>query len=112
MGLTAEFALSADFARDAGYFASEGVELIHHRVNGVLEFKNFAFYVYRDLARQIAASHGRSHFSNVSHLSREVSGHGVDGVRKILPSSRHSRDNGLAAEFAVSANLAGYTRHF
>ena len=32
----AEFAFGADFARDAGDFGGEGVELIDHRVDGVL----------------------------------------------------------------------------
>src|SRR6202451_1260815 len=39
----AEQALGADFAGDAGDFRGEAVELIDHRVDGVLELQNFAF---------------------------------------------------------------------
>src|SRR6202043_3549851 len=55
LGLPAELAFGADFARDAGHFGSEGVELIDHRVDGVLELQNFAADVDRDLAREVAA---------------------------------------------------------
>src|SRR5204862_463511 len=49
--LTAELAFGADLARHARHFRGEGVELIHHRVDGVLELKNFALNVHGDLAR-------------------------------------------------------------
>ena len=41
LGLTAEFAFGADFASDAGNFAGEGVELVHHGVDGVLSAREF-----------------------------------------------------------------------
>ena len=40
--LAAELAFGADFARHAGDLRGEGVELIHHRVDGVLQFENLA----------------------------------------------------------------------
>src|SRR5215204_1908551 len=49
--LAAELALGADFARDARHLAGEGVELIDHRVDGVLQFEDFALDVDGDLAR-------------------------------------------------------------
>ena len=54
-GLTAELAFGADFARHAGHFAGEGIELVHHRVDGVFQFENFAADVHRNLIRQVAA---------------------------------------------------------
>ena len=48
--LSAEFSFGADFARHARYFGGECIELIDHRVDGVLEFENFAFHVDRDFA--------------------------------------------------------------
>ena len=68
-GLAAEFAFGADFARHARDFAGERVELIHHRVDGVLQLENFAFHVDRDLARQVAARNGGGDFGDVSHLA-------------------------------------------
>jgi hypothetical protein len=35
-------AFGADLARHAGYFRGKGAELIHHRVDGVLQLENFA----------------------------------------------------------------------
>jgi hypothetical protein len=40
--LAAEFAFGADFARHARHFRSEGAQLIHHGVDGVLELQDFA----------------------------------------------------------------------
>ena len=53
----------------------EGVELVHHGVDGVLQFQNFAFHVDRDLARKVAARHSRGDFGDVAHLGGEVGGH-------------------------------------
>src|SRR6478609_9484943 len=47
------------------------VQLIHHRVDGVFQFENFALHVHRNLARQVAAGHGRRYFRDVSNLGRE-----------------------------------------
>ena len=41
-GLAAELAFGADLARDARHFRGEGVELVHHGVDGVLQLQNFA----------------------------------------------------------------------
>ena len=94
--LSAEFAVGADFARYARHFAGERVELIHHGVDGVLEFENFAFHVDRDLARKIAAGDGGGHFGDIADLAGEVPGHGVDGVGEIFPGSGDARYVGLA----------------
>ena len=42
VGLAAEPAFGADFARDARHFGREGVELIDHRVDGFLQLQDFA----------------------------------------------------------------------
>src|SRR3984893_3855709 len=49
-GLAAQFSFGAHVARHAGYFAGEGVQLVHHGVNGVFEFQNFALHVHCDFA--------------------------------------------------------------
>ena len=110
--LAAELAFGTDFAGHARHFAGECVELIDHRVDGVFEFENFAFHVDRDFARQIAASHGGGHFGDVSDLSRQVAGHGVDGVGEIFPGAGDARHDCLAAELAVGADFASHARHF
>ena len=50
LGLTAEFAFRTDFAGDARHFAGKCIELVHHRVDGVLQFENFSLHIDRDLA--------------------------------------------------------------
>ena len=52
--LAAELAFGADLARDARHFRGEGVELVHHRVDGVLQLEDFAAHVDGDLLRQVA----------------------------------------------------------
>ncbi len=49
-GLAAELAFRADLARHARHLRCEGVQLVHHDVDGFLQFENFALHVDRDLA--------------------------------------------------------------
>ena len=49
VGLAAELAFGADFAGHARHFRGERAELIDHRVDGVLQFEDFAFHVDGDL---------------------------------------------------------------
>ena len=112
LGLAAELAVGADFAGDAGDFAGEGVELIDHGVDGVLEFQDFALHVDGDLARQVAAGHGGGDFGDVADLGGEVAGHGVDGVGEVLPGAGDAGHVGLAAEPAFGADFAGHAGDF
>jgi hypothetical protein len=54
LGLAAELALGADLARHARHLRREAVELVDHRVDGVLEREDLALDLDRDLARQVA----------------------------------------------------------
>ena len=42
LGLAAELALGADLAGDARHLGGEGVQLVDHRVDGVLELEDLA----------------------------------------------------------------------
>src|SRR4029077_4755713 len=75
--LSTKLSVGTDFAGHASDFAGERIELVHHRVDGVFKFENFAFYVDRDLAGQVAAGNGRCHFGDVSDLTGQVPGHRV-----------------------------------
>ena len=110
--LAAELAFGTDFAGHAGYFAGEAVQLVHHCVDGVFEFENFAFHVHRDLARQVSAGDGGGHFGDVAHLRCEVSGHGVYRVGKIFPGTGNARHDSLSAQLAVRADFARDAGHF
>ena len=54
--LAAELAFGADFARHARHFGGKAVELVDHRVDGVLELQDFALHVDGDLAGEVAAA--------------------------------------------------------
>ena len=108
--LTAQLAFGADFARDARDFGGEGVELIHHRVDGVLELEDFALHIHRDLARQVATGDGRGHVGDVPDLGRQVVRHRVDAVGEVLPRAGDTHDVRLAAEAAFGPDLPGHTR--
>ena len=110
--LSAEFALRADLARHAAHFRREGVQLIHHRIDGVLELKNFAFHVYRDLAREVPSRDSCGHIRDVANLSCKVRGHPIDIIREVLPCAGDAGDFRLAAEFALCAHFARHASHF
>src|SRR5204862_301697 len=76
-GLAAEPAFGADLARHAGDFTGEGVELVHHGVDGFLQLQNFAADVHRDLLRQVAAGDGGGDVGDVADLRSQVRRHEV-----------------------------------
>ena len=110
--LAAELAFGADFAGDARHFRGESVELIHHRIDGVLQFQNFAAHVDGDLARKVAARHRGGHLRDVADLVGEVAAHGVHRVGQVLPGAGDAGHDRLAAELAFGADFAGHARHF
>ena len=112
VGLAAELSFGADFAGHAGHFGGERAELIDHRVDGVLQFEDFALDVDGDLLGQVAVGDGLGHVGDVAHLAGQVAGHEVDAVGQVLPGAGHALDVGLAAELAFGADFAGHARHF
>ena len=90
----------------------EGVELVDHRVDGVLQLQNFARHVDGDLARQVAARDGGRHLRDVAHLRGQVAAHRVDRVGQVLPGAGDAGHDRLAAELAFGADLARDARHF
>ena len=110
--LAAELAFGADLARHARHFAGEGVELVHHGIDGVFQLENFAAHVDRDLLRQVARGDGGRDFGDVADLRRQVRGHRVDRVGQVLPGAGNAEHVGLAAEPAFGADLARHARHF
>ena len=89
--LAAELAFGADFARDARHFRSKRIELVDHRVDGVLQFEDFALHVHGDLARQVAARDGGGHFGDVADLRGEVGRQQVDVVGQVFPGAGDAR---------------------
>ena len=110
--LAAELALDADLAGDAGHLAGERVELVDHRVDGVLQLEELALDVDRDLLAQVAVGDRGGHLGDVSHLAGQVAGHQVDVVGEVLPDAADlDRDRRGLAELALGADLAGDPGH-
>ncbi len=110
--LAAELAFGADLAGDAGHFGGEGVELVHHGVDGVLELHDLALDVDGDLLGEVAVGDGGGDLGDVADLGGEVAGHEVDGVGEVLPGAGDALDVGLSAELALGAYFAGHAGHF
>ena len=68
----AELPFRADLAGHAGDFGGEGVELIHHRVDGVLQLQDLALGIDRDLLGQVAVRDRRGDRRDVAHLAGQV----------------------------------------
>src|SRR2546427_3514845 len=111
LSLAAELAVGADLARDVCGLVGKGVELVDHRVDGVLELQDLALNVDRDLLGGVVVGTRGREGADVVYLAREVAGHGVDVVGEVLPRAGDTLDLSLAAELAVGANFARHTRH-
>ena len=112
VGLTAEPAFSTDLARHPGHFAGERVELIHHRVDGFLQLKDFTGDVDGNFLRQVAAGDGGRNVGDVADLCREIQRHEIDAVGQVFPRPGNARHLRLAAELALGADLTGHAGHF
>src|SRR5207249_791703 len=107
-GLTAEPALGAHLAGHPGNLAGERVELVDHRVDGVLQPEDLAANVNGDLLREVALGDGGRDLGDVTHLGGEVAGHVVDVVGEVLPASADAAHLRLAVQLALGAHLAGH----
>src|SRR5262249_19861816 len=67
-GLAAELSVCTDFACHTRDFRCEGGELIHHGVDGVLQFEDFPLNIYGNFLGEIAACHCRRDFGDIAHL--------------------------------------------
>src|SRR5262249_19291815 len=96
----------------AADFRRERIQLVDHRVDGVLQLENLAFDVDRDLSREIAARDGGCDVGDVAHLPGQVRCHRVDGVSQVLPGAGDAGHDRLSAELALGDALALYAGHF
>ena len=111
VGLSAQLALGAHLAGHAGHFRGEGVQLIDHHVDGVLQLEDLALHVDGDLLGQVAVRHRRRDQGDVAHLAGQVVGHEVHVVGQVLPHAADSADVGLPAQASLGAHLAGDAGH-
>src|SRR5439155_1537727 len=112
VGLAAELAFAADFARHARDFRGERSKLIDHRVDGIFELEDFPFNIDGDLLREVAIGDGGGYGSDIAHLAGEVSCHRLVRSGQVFPRAGDAVDFGLAAELSFGADLACHARHF
>src|SRR5581483_10139707 len=65
-----------------------------------------------DFAGKVTTGDGGRHFSDVTHLTSQVTGHGIDVIGQVFPGSGHAWYDGLTTEFAFGADFAGHASHF
>ena len=111
-GLAAELAFGADLARDARHLGGEGVELIDHRVDGVLELRGSrrltSTVILRDRSPRATAV---ATSAMLRTWPVRLRGHRVDVVGEVLPGAGDAAHLRLAAELALGADLARDARH-
>src|SRR5207253_2038113 len=110
-GLARQDPLGADLARDARHLRGERAQLIHHRVDGVLQLQDLALDVDRDLLGEVAGGDGRRHLGDVAHLAGAVAGHAVHAVGHVLPGAGDALHVGLPAELALLHDALPISRH-
>ena len=109
--LPSELALRPHLLGDAGHFRGEGIELVHHRVDGRFQVEDLALHVDGDLLGQVAVGHRGGDFGDVAHLARQVGRHQVHVVGQVLPGPADALDLRLPSELALRADLAGDAGH-
>src|SRR5207302_5192680 len=111
LGLAAEASLRADLAGHARDLVGEGVELVDHGVDGLLELQDLAADVDGDLLREVALLDGGGDLGDVADLAGQVAGHEVDVVGQVFPDPGDALDLGLATQPSLGAHLARDARH-
>src|SRR6185503_20092745 len=90
----------------------EGPQLVHHRIDGVLQLEDLAARLRGDLLAEVAVRDRGRDVGDVPHLAGEVAGHGVHRVGEVLPRAAHALDVGLTAQLAFRADLARHAGDF
>ena len=109
--LSAELAFSPDLAGDPGHFGRERSKLIHHRIDGLLQLKDFAANIDGDLLGEVAVRDRDRHLRDVAHLTGQVARHRIDAFREIPPNAGHFAHLRLAAELPVGSDFASDAGH-
>src|SRR5207244_4117593 len=109
--LPAELPLRADFACHARHLGGERAELVHHRVDRVLELEEIGLALCSDLLREVTVRDRLGQIGDVPHLRSQVAGHEVDAVGQVLPGAGDALHVRLAAELPLRADFACDARH-
>ena len=112
VGLPAEPAFDADFARDGRDLVGERRQRLRHAVDRRRQRGHFALGLDREVLFQVAVGDGGHDLDDAAHLLGQVGGHHVHVVGQVLPGAGDAGHLGLAAEAAFGADLARHARDF
>ena len=73
-----ELALGPHLAGDAGHLGDEAVELVHHRVDRVLQLEHLAVHVGGDLLAQVAVGDRADHALHLRRRAHQILDQAVD----------------------------------
>src|SRR6185369_15738052 len=73
--LTTELTFRTHLARHTRYFRCKSAELVHHRVDRVLQLEDLTTNVHRDLSRQITIRYRCRYLGDITHLRGQVTRH-------------------------------------
>src|SRR5439155_18727629 len=100
-----ELALAPDLARDARDLGRQGLELVDHCVDGVLDLEDLAPHVDGDLLREVAVRNGGRDVGDVPHLAGKIARHRVHRVGQLTPGAGDAVDVRLTAQAPFRADL-------
>ncbi len=106
------FPSEPDFAGHAGHFGGKTVELVHHRVDGVLQLENLPLHVDGNLSRRSPRATAVVTSGNVSHLARQVGRHASSRSRSSPSTSPPPRAPRLTAELPLGPDFTRHAGHF
>ena len=109
--LPSQLALGADLARHARHLRGEDAQLLHHRVDGLLELQDLALGVDGDLLGEVAVGHRRGDQRDVAHLRGQIAGQHVHVVGEVAPRAGRAGHARLPAQLALDADLASHGGH-
>ena len=109
LGLAAELALGADFARDARHLGGEHAELLDHRVDDVGRLQELApqrpaVDVELDGLEQIALRHRRDRAGHLAGRPQEIVDQRVDGPFHVGPRARGEAELHALAGLALASH--------
>src|SRR4029077_756184 len=86
-------------------------EVGDHRVDVVLQLRDFAASIALNRAGQVTLGDGGRDFRDRTDLGGQIGRQQVDVARQVLPGAGRAGYFGLAAEAALDAHLARDARH-
>src|SRR5207248_3253075 len=83
-------------------------ELVHHRVDRILQVQDLTPDVNRNLLREVAARDCGRDGGDVADLARQVAPHQIHAVSQVLPGACNPLDLGLPAQLTFGPDLPRY----